>query len=278
MNIGRCRRAFSARSTAPRPMIGSELAVQETTMSNSGRRDGRSASGNACAPRRAASSSPRSQRAVGDRHQASAGAPRNASRRARSSRRRRRTARSACRRSSNSCEARRTAAAAMLIECAPISVDERTSLATANERWNICCSVVPSVPALLGLAHRLLQLAQDLRLAEHHRVEAAGDAKRVARGRGSPARSCVEQQRAGDAALSASQSATGCTSDGRARARRRTARCGCRSTASPPRARRRRCRRRRAARTRPRAPSTPATTARAETRSARAGRWARSGG
>ena len=36
----------------------------------------------------------------------------------------------------------------MLIECAPISVDERTSLATANERWNICCSVLPSVPAL----------------------------------------------------------------------------------------------------------------------------------
>ena len=35
MNIGRCRRAFSARSTAPRPMIGSELAVHETTMSNS---------------------------------------------------------------------------------------------------------------------------------------------------------------------------------------------------------------------------------------------------
>ena len=35
----------------------------------------------------------------------------------------------------------------MLMECAPISVDVRTSLATENERWNSWCSVVPSVPA-----------------------------------------------------------------------------------------------------------------------------------
>ena len=35
----------------------------------------------------------------------------------------------------------------MLIECAPISVELRTSLATENERWNSWCSVVPSVPA-----------------------------------------------------------------------------------------------------------------------------------
>ncbi len=48
---------------------------------------------------------------------------------------------------SNSCDASRTAAAAMLIECWPISVELRTSLATANERWNICCRVVPRVPA-----------------------------------------------------------------------------------------------------------------------------------
>ena len=53
-----------------------------------------------------------------------------------------------CASDSNNCDASRTAAAAMLTEWLPISVDERTSLATANERWNICCSVVPSVPAL----------------------------------------------------------------------------------------------------------------------------------
>jgi hypothetical protein len=51
-------------------------------------------------------------------------------------------------RSSNSCPASRTAAAAMLIECAPISVALRTSLATANERWNSWLSVVPSAPAV----------------------------------------------------------------------------------------------------------------------------------
>ncbi len=56
MNIGRWRRAFNARSTAPRPMIGSELAVHETTMSNSASRAGRSASGNVVAEKRAPSS------------------------------------------------------------------------------------------------------------------------------------------------------------------------------------------------------------------------------
>jgi hypothetical protein len=50
-------------------------------------------------------------------------------------------------RSSNSWPARRTAAAAMLIEWAPISVALRTSLATANERWNSWLSVVPRAPA-----------------------------------------------------------------------------------------------------------------------------------
>jgi hypothetical protein len=43
--------------------------------------------------------------------------------------------------------ARRTAAAVMLMECAPISVDVRTCLATANERWNSWCKVVPNAPA-----------------------------------------------------------------------------------------------------------------------------------
>ena len=39
-------------------------------------------------------------------------------------------------------------AAARLTVCMPISVPLRTSLATANERWNSWCSVLPSVPAL----------------------------------------------------------------------------------------------------------------------------------
>ena len=43
--------------------------------------------------------------------------------------------------------ARRTAAAAIDTLAAPTWVVERTSLATANERWNSLCSSVPSVPA-----------------------------------------------------------------------------------------------------------------------------------
>jgi hypothetical protein len=50
-------------------------------------------------------------------------------------------------RSSNSWPASRTAAAVMLIEWAPISVELRTCLATAKERWNSWCSVVPRAPA-----------------------------------------------------------------------------------------------------------------------------------
>ena len=181
MNIGRCLRAFSARSTAPRPMIGSELAVQrhdDVELVQARRQVGQ--------PHRLAAEARGQllaalQRAVGHARcdfgsraakcvaasSIISPAPTNSTR--------------VSRRSSNSCDASRTAAAAMLIECAPISVEVRTSLATANERWNSWCSVVPSVPAVVGLAHRLLHLAEDLRLAQHHRVEPAGDAEGVAR-------------------------------------------------------------------------------------------------
>ncbi len=50
-------------------------------------------------------------------------------------------------RSSNSRCARRTAAAAIDTECAPISVWLRTSLATAKVRWNSWCRWVPSASA-----------------------------------------------------------------------------------------------------------------------------------
>ena len=92
MNIGRCRRAFSARSTAPRPMIGSELAVHEMTMSNSASRAGRSARRIASAPKRPASFSPRSSVRLATAIALRRCARRSAWRPARSSRRRRRTA------------------------------------------------------------------------------------------------------------------------------------------------------------------------------------------
>jgi hypothetical protein len=70
----------------------------------------------------------------------------------------------------------------MLMEWAPISVELRTSLATAKDRWNSWLSVVPSAPAWSADAHRVLHLAQDLGLAQHHGVQPAGDAEGVAGG------------------------------------------------------------------------------------------------
>ncbi len=147
MNIGRWRRRLSARSTAPRPMMGSVLAVQLTMASNSCRRSGSSASCITSAPKREASFSPRSSVRLAmamdfgflaakwvAASSIISPAPTNST--------------LTWPRSSNSCPASRTAAAAMLIECAPISVEVRTSLATANERWNSWLSVVPRAPAV----------------------------------------------------------------------------------------------------------------------------------
>ena len=60
MNTGACRRCLTTRSSMPLPMIGSVLAVQVTTMSNSRRRSGSSFSVIASAPKRSASLLPRS--------------------------------------------------------------------------------------------------------------------------------------------------------------------------------------------------------------------------
>ena len=112
----------------------------------------------------------------------------------------------------------------------------RTSLATAKERWNSWCSVVPSVPAASARAHRVLHLAEDLRLAQHHRVEPAGDAERVAHRllvaaacRGSGA------ELAGADAVVLAPATARSASPARSPADSR-ARCGCRSRGSPPRA------------------------------------------
>jgi hypothetical protein len=65
----------------------------------------------------------------------------------------------------------------MLMEWAPISVVERTSLATEKERWNNWLRVVPSAPAPDASPDRVFHLPQNLRLAQDHRVQATGNPK-----------------------------------------------------------------------------------------------------
>ena len=60
MKIGRWRRALTARSTMPRPMIGSGEPVHETMMSNCARRSAISSRRMAVPPKRSASARPRS--------------------------------------------------------------------------------------------------------------------------------------------------------------------------------------------------------------------------
>ena len=181
MNIGRCLRAFSARSTAPRPMIGSELAVHDTTMSNSRRRAGRSARRIASAPKRLASFSPRSSVRLA-------------------------TAIALAARCAAKC-----VAASSIISPAPtnstrglaqvfeqlrgqphrggghadrVRADLGGGAHFLGDRERALEQLVQRAcqrAGGFGLAHRLLHLAEDLRLAEHHRIEAAGDAERVAR-------------------------------------------------------------------------------------------------
>ena len=159
--------------------MGRLLAVQLTTMSNSCSRSGRSARRMASAPKRVASfrRAPAVRLAMAMDFGLRAAkcvavssiispAPTNSTR--------------VLPRSSNNWLARRTAAAAMLMLWAPISVEVRTSLATAKLRWNNWLSVEPRAPALSAGAHGVLHLAEDLWLAQHHGVEPAGHAEGMA--------------------------------------------------------------------------------------------------
>ena len=145
MNIGRRRRARVARSTMPSPMMGSVLAVHDTTMSKRSSASGSSASRIVSALKRCASFSPRSSVRLAITIERGcwaakcvavssiiSPAPTNRM--------------LVSRRSSKMRRARRTAAAAIDTEWAPISVVVRTSLATANERWNSWCRCMPSAP------------------------------------------------------------------------------------------------------------------------------------
>ena len=78
--------------------------------------------------------------------------------------------------------ARSTATLAMLTVPAPIDVSVRTRLATVKA----LAHAAPEHPLQRPGGERrvvgLLDLAEDLRLAEHHRVEARGDAEDVGHG------------------------------------------------------------------------------------------------
>ena len=237
MNIGRCRRAFSARSTAPRPMIGSELAVQrddDVELGQPRRQVGQRAS-----PRRrsgAASFSPRSSVRLATAMRLAAGAPRSGSPPARSSRRRRRTARCVWRRSSNSCagQAHRGGrhadrVGADLGRACALPWRPRTSAGTAGAAWcrarRRCRPRAPRPSSGRGSAAR----------------PAPSNRARWRRGtRGAPPRPSCSVRRASAAGAGAHAADVGQPVDAWARARRwsaraRRSRCGCRSRRSRPR-------------------------------------------
>ena len=58
----------------------------------------------------------------------------------------------------------------------------RTRLPTANDEWNSRLSTGPTVCRVAGDGVRVLDLAENLRLADDQRVEAGGDAEQMARG------------------------------------------------------------------------------------------------
>ena len=87
----------------------------------------------------------------------------------------------------------------------------------------------------LGGAHRVLHLAEDLRLAQHHRIEPGGDAERVAHGLVLRQRVQVRRSSATLQLVVLGQECAPASSGLGASAGRSRARCGCRSTGSPPR-------------------------------------------
>ena len=229
MNTGEWRRALTTRSSRPLPRIGSVLAVQVTMMSNSGSRSGMSVSVIASALKRSASARPRStvrlamvidfgalagevrrrqldhlagadhqHAGLGDRREDALGELHR-----RGGHRDRRAADVGVR--------------------AHVLGDGEGPLEQPVEHQ-------AQRARRFGVPHRLLHLAEDLRLAQHHRVEPARDAERMRDGAFARQRVDVRAT-ACPAAPGGSPRASGRPAAARRRGRR--ARCGCRSTGSP---------------------------------------------
>ena len=77
------------------------------------------------------------------------------------------------------CRARLTAAKATDTGLSPIAVSVRTCLAVLKACWNRRCQQFAGAPGFPGGLERAFHLAEDLRLAEHQRVQAAGDRQQV---------------------------------------------------------------------------------------------------
>ncbi len=233
ITIGRWRRAFSARSTMPRPMIGSGLAVQETTMSYSASRSLTSSRRMASPLKRSARAWPRSsvRLATVRRFGLLAGEVRGAQFDHLAGTDEQHLLVRQCSRRCAPTGA--PAAAAIETMLAPMAVVERTSFATAKVRWNSLCSSVPSVPA--SSATRAACFIWPRICGSPSTIESrpAGDAEHVAHG--ILLRMGVEvgldvlrrQPMVFGQPIAAAASAP---------RRRSTARCGCRLTGSPPRA------------------------------------------
>ena len=84
-------------------------------------------------------------------------------------------------RSPNTRSARRTAAAAMDTDCAPMAVCDRTSCHREGALEHLVQQRAERT-GLAGRAHGVLHLAHDLGLAQHHGIQAAGHAEGVTHG------------------------------------------------------------------------------------------------
>ena len=236
MNIGRWRRALSARSISPLPRIGSVRRGAGDDDVEFGDARGQVGERDRLR-RRSARRTPRRARACGWRRPPSAGAARRSRwRRARPSRPRRSGSSRVRERSPKTFCASLSAAAAIESDCAPSAVSRAHLLRHREgvlEEARRACE--PSVPAPSALRTACFTWPEDLRLAQHHGIEPGGDAEGVAHGGflgvAVEVRARGRRPRARPGA--SSQARTGAVVVGAAV----RPRCGCRWRRAPPRRR-----------------------------------------